>query len=154
MKPFLFLSVVTCVLIVPSLSCFPSVADFGVSAQITATLAKRKSFIGTPYWLVLYWSSPSSMDTINVVSRPGPGPVPGPGPWNLSNPLSLPQDGSWGGSSGAERRLQPAVWYLGRWHHCHRAGRTAATHVWPAPHEVCAWDYEFWLIFINIDTSE
>uniref|UniRef100_A0A3Q0RWT4 Mitogen-activated protein kinase kinase kinase kinase n=1 Tax=Amphilophus citrinellus TaxID=61819 RepID=A0A3Q0RWT4_AMPCI len=27
------------------------VADFGVSAQITATLAKRKSFIGTPYWM-------------------------------------------------------------------------------------------------------
>lgn len=33
---------------------FVSVADFGVSAQITATLAKRKSFIGTPYWLVLF----------------------------------------------------------------------------------------------------
>uniref|UniRef100_A0A8B9K4Z3 Mitogen-activated protein kinase kinase kinase kinase n=1 Tax=Astyanax mexicanus TaxID=7994 RepID=A0A8B9K4Z3_ASTMX len=26
-------------------------SDFGVSAQITATLAKRKSFIGTPYWM-------------------------------------------------------------------------------------------------------
>uniref|UniRef100_A0A665T7V0 Mitogen-activated protein kinase kinase kinase kinase n=1 Tax=Echeneis naucrates TaxID=173247 RepID=A0A665T7V0_ECHNA len=28
-----------------------TVSDFGVSAQITATLAKRKSFIGTPYWM-------------------------------------------------------------------------------------------------------
>lgn len=25
-------------------------ADFGVSAQITSTLSKRKSFIGSPYW--------------------------------------------------------------------------------------------------------
>ena len=28
-------------------------ADLGVSAQLTSTIAKRKSFIGTPYWLVL-----------------------------------------------------------------------------------------------------
>ncbi|KAG8448853.1 hypothetical protein GDO86_015794 [Hymenochirus boettgeri] len=27
------------------------VADFGISAQLTATLARRKSFIGTPYWM-------------------------------------------------------------------------------------------------------
>ncbi|XP_022648206.1 mitogen-activated protein kinase kinase kinase kinase 3-like [Varroa jacobsoni] len=26
-------------------------ADFGVSAKITSTIAKRKSFIGTPYWM-------------------------------------------------------------------------------------------------------
>ncbi|MEQ2261075.1 Mitogen-activated protein kinase kinase kinase kinase 3 [Xenotaenia resolanae] len=31
---------------------FPlSIADFGVAAEISASVAKRKSFIGTPYWM-------------------------------------------------------------------------------------------------------
>uniref|UniRef100_A0A8C3CNC9 Mitogen-activated protein kinase kinase kinase kinase 3 n=1 Tax=Cairina moschata TaxID=8855 RepID=A0A8C3CNC9_CAIMO len=34
-----------------TLCYFFYIADFGVSAQITATIAKRKSFIGTPYWM-------------------------------------------------------------------------------------------------------
>ena len=29
------------------------IADFGIAAQISQTLMKRKSFIGTPYWWVL-----------------------------------------------------------------------------------------------------
>uniref|UniRef100_A0A8C8EEZ2 non-specific serine/threonine protein kinase n=1 Tax=Otus sunia TaxID=257818 RepID=A0A8C8EEZ2_9STRI len=40
----------TCLLTVVLFFAF-LIADFGVSAQITATIAKRKSFIGTPYWM-------------------------------------------------------------------------------------------------------
>lgn len=30
--------------------CFLCPADFGVAAELSASVAKRKSFIGTPYW--------------------------------------------------------------------------------------------------------
>lgn len=29
---------------------FLPTADFGVSGELTASVAKRRSFIGTPYW--------------------------------------------------------------------------------------------------------
>ncbi|XP_034632278.1 mitogen-activated protein kinase kinase kinase kinase 2 isoform X2 [Trachemys scripta elegans] len=34
-------------------------ADFGVSAELTASVAKRKSFIGTPYWALMLMSKSS-----------------------------------------------------------------------------------------------
>jgi len=33
-------------------------ADFGVSAKLTATLGKRRSFIGSPYWMAPEVSTP------------------------------------------------------------------------------------------------
>ncbi|UYV64078.1 MAP4K1 [Cordylochernes scorpioides] len=41
-------------------------ADFGVSAQITATISKRKSFIGTPYWM-----APEVLSLVAAVERKG-----------------------------------------------------------------------------------
>ena len=45
--------------------------DFGISAQITASIAKRKSFIGTPYWydnlfLILATFSSSEFRTLST----------------------------------------------------------------------------------------
>lgn len=60
-------------------------------------------------------------------------------PFLLYSPLpSSPsvQDGSGGGCSGKEGWVQPPVRYLGRRHHCHRAGRAPTTNVWPPPNAV------------------
>ncbi len=43
-------------------------------------------------------------------------------------------DGSGGGGSGAEGRLQPPLRHLGGRHHGDRVGRASAAHVWPPSH--------------------
>lgn len=43
-----FSSLLTCA---PLFLIFPSVVDFGVSAQLDRTVGRRNTFIGTPYWM-------------------------------------------------------------------------------------------------------
>ena len=83
----------------PPLSlCFSPVADFGIAAQLTQTLLKRKSFIGTPYWLVnfpniyqeccLYLVFPSLPPPLSFPPSLPLSPLP-PSPSLLSLPLLI-----------------------------------------------------------------
>lgn len=85
-------------------------------------MEKSWTFLSDFCWLSLLLSTKSSCSSSSlhgVTSEPSP-----------------VQDGSRSSSSGEEWWLQPAVWHLGCRHHFYRAGRAAASDVWPSPHEV------------------
>ena len=61
------------------------------------------------------------------------------------------QDGSWGGSSREEGRLQPTMWCVGCRHHSCWVGRNPTSNVWPSSHEVNlanpSLTFHFYLLF-------